>query len=128
MNEQSMNLRLGQLSVDRSKAAQELDHRTGKLRDAVQEAADAGMAEAAIARAALLTRATIRDWLGKPRRGQIVRALAYDNSEILEGPYVPRTDCPGAVPPADAAWVDTGDAQGPWMVKASTVEVVGSGS
>lgn len=123
-----MNLRLGQLSVARRQALQEVDRRTGALRDAVQEAADAGMAEAAIARAALLTRATVRDWLGKPRRGVLVRAILYGGDEPIEGRYVPRTDHPGAVPPADAAWVSDGDPQGPWMVNASTVVVVGSGS
>lgn len=124
MNEAQVSQQLGVLSSARNDAIRELDHRTGALRDAVQEAADNGMAEAAIARAALVTRATVRDWLGKPRRGDHVTAIGYHCEEQVTGPYRPRTDFPGAMPPADAAWIGADDSDGAIMVKAATIRVV----
>lgn len=57
------------------------------------------------------------------RRGDRVTATLYhSDDETATGTYVPRDDHPDADPPADAAWVDTGDPQGPLMVKASSVE------
>jgi hypothetical protein len=57
------------------------------------------------------------------RRGDRVTATLYHSeNETVTGAYVPRDDHPKADPPADAAWVDTGDPQGPLMVNAATVE------
>lgn len=57
------------------------------------------------------------------RRGDRVTATLYhSDSETVTGTYVPRDDHPDAQPPADAAWVNTGDPQGPLMVNAATVE------
>lgn len=62
----------------------------------------------------------------RARRGDRVTATLYHSGDELEGvvtgTYVPRDDHTDATPPDDAAWVDTGDPQGPLMVKAATIE------
>ncbi|MGW4525174.1 hypothetical protein [Amycolatopsis sp. NPDC004378] len=114
-------------------ASDSLAKLTEEHREIVVSAVREGMSEAAVAREAGISRQTVRDWAGKPKRGDIVTAEPYGDTEPGEpfhtgpitGPYVPRTDHLGARPPADAAWVDDGDPQGPWMVKASTIKIVG---
>lgn len=105
--------------------AGELFRQAGKyMRDVVIACAPL-IPQTRMARETGLARNTVRSWIGKPTRGDTVRALAYDSdTEVVTGTYVPRTDHPDAMPPVDAAWVDDGSAQGPMMVKASTVVVL----
>jgi len=62
-----------------------------------------------------------------PARGDHVTAVLYgfDPDEggdgIVAGTYMPRDDFPDAVPPDDAAWVETGDGRGALMVQATSV-------
>lgn len=104
-----------------------------QARKLVLDAAATGMPEAEVARETGVTRQTVRDWIGKPKRGDIVTAEPYydeapgepGHTGSITGPYVPRTDHLGAAPPGDAAWVDDGSDQGPMMVKAATIKTVG---
>lgn len=62
-----------------------------------------------------------------PQRGDHVEALLYhaeSKDDWVSGTYIPREDLADALPPEDAAWVDTGILQGPLMVKADTVQPV----
>jgi hypothetical protein len=93
------------------------------MRYAVYAAADDGMPEAEIARRAGLDRMTVRSWLGKQlKRGDRVTGTQYGGDEAVAGAYVPRDDFPDARPPVDAAWIDDGSVDGPWMVKRETVK------
>lgn len=97
------------------------------LRWAVYAAADNGMPEAEIARRAQLDRMTVRSWLGKQlKRGDQVSGLSYYGEDTVTGAYVPRDDCRDARPPLDAAWIDDGSVDGPWMVKRETVRRTGA--
>lgn len=102
------------------------------LRYAVYAAADNGMPETEIARLAGLDRMTVRSWLGKQlKRGDLVTGVPYysgteSDEEPITGTYVPRDDHAGARPPLAAAWIDTGEEQGPWMVRRETVRHVKS--
>jgi hypothetical protein len=97
------------------------------LRYAVYAAADNGMAETEIARRAGLDRMTVRGWLGKKlKRGDQVTGVDYHGEDTVTGTYVPRDDFRNAMPPVDAAWIDDGSVDGPWMVKRETVKPVKS--
>lgn len=96
------------------------------MRCAVYAAADNGMPEAEIARRAGLDRGTVRDWLGKKlKRGDRVSGIGYHGEDTVSGTYVPRDDFRDARPPVDAAWIDDGSVDGPWMVKRETVRSAG---
>jgi hypothetical protein len=106
--------------------------RRDALRTAVLDAIGQGLPEAAAARDAGVTRKTVRAWVGKPTRGDLVTAEPYYDTDPddraycgpVTGEYLPRTDFPDAAPPADAAWIDDGSESGPQMVKASTIRVL----
>lgn len=61
----------------------------------------------------------------QPERGNRVIATLYhsegEDGRTVHGTYVPRDDHATADPPAGAAWVDTGDPQGPLMVDVASV-------
>lgn len=60
-----------------------------------------------------------------PTRGDRVEARLYhSDNEWVTGTYRPREDFPDAAPPADAAWVDTGDPQGAAMVDVASIRPV----
>lgn len=59
-----------------------------------------------------------------PERGDQVQAVPYYADGQVVGTYRPREDFPDAQPPADAAWVEIGDPQGPAMVHADTVRII----
>jgi len=56
------------------------------------------------------------------QRGDRVEAMLYhSDDQWVTGTYTPREDHLAAGPPEGAAWVDTGDPQGPLMINAETV-------
>jgi hypothetical protein len=59
-----------------------------------------------------------------PERGDQVQAVPYHADGQVAGSYRPREDFPDAEPPADAAWVEIGDPQGPEMVRADSVRPI----
>jgi hypothetical protein len=59
-----------------------------------------------------------------PQRGDQVLATPYHADGKVTGTYRPREDFPDAEPPADAAWVEIGDPQGPVMVRTDSVQTI----
>src|ERR1043166_1043696 len=61
-------------------------------RELVVRAVLAGMSEVAGGREAGVSRQTVRDWVGKPKRGDQVVGIGYHGEDEVRGTYVPRTD------------------------------------